>query len=332
MERTAARDHNWVSASQVLGMTGLTVHLAQPVVAKRVGPIPMLDGNLSKDFWKRQKRLMLTANKMFIDLLKDTGQPKADEHCYAMACYDDTNLYIAGGVHTGFGSWLRETEAKYPVLHDVGFVGRASFGEWSRKQIDRRRQLVVTLNNRERIAEDVVLIGLLIGDEQKKESKGISARDANWSFAASTKGSDPFTAEIAIPWKVLAAAGLRKEELLINISVAGSPLTARYTPLYLGSARGMFAETHPHTVRLYFAEMEGKTPGERVFDVSLQGNKVLGNLDVVKEAGGPRRELVREFKAIGISGDLDIGFVPRAGEAMLSGVEIIGDYTSVDAK
>lgn len=330
MERIATRDHNWVSASQVLGMTGLTVHLAQPVVAKRTAATPNLDGHLSKDFWKPQKRLIFAANKMFIDLVKDTGQPKADEHCYAMTCYDDANLYIAAGVHAGFGRWPHIVEAKYPVLHDVGMTGRGTFDEWLAKQIDRRRQLVVTLNNRERIGEDVVLTGLLIGDEQKKESKGISPRDANWSFAAATTGSDPFTAEIAIPWNVLAAAGLRKEQLLINISVAGSPLTARYTPLYLDSARGAVTETHPHTVRLYFAEMEGKTPGQRVFDVSLQGKTVLENLDVAKEAGGPKRELVKEFKDIGISSGLDIGFASHAGEAMLSGVEIIGNYTSAD--
>lgn len=307
MVRTAARDYHWVSPSQVLGMTGLTVHLAQPVVAQRTAAAPKPDGNLDKDCWKQQKQLIFAVNKACIDREKETGQPKADEHGYVMVCYDDTNLYIAGGVHVGQR-------------------------QWSHDEQDRYRNMKVTLNNRERVDEDVVLTGSLRRDAQKPEcsAKGLGASAGAWSCATSTTGSDPFTAEMAIPWKTLAAAGLWKDQLLINVSVAGSPLTEQYTPLYLDSARGAFTESHPHTVRLYFTEMEGKTPGQRVFDVSLQGKTVLENLDVVKEAGGPKRELVKEFKAIGISGDLDIGFVPHAGEAMLSGVEIIGDYTPAD--
>jgi alpha-tubulin suppressor-like RCC1 family protein len=82
--------------------------------------------------------------------------------------------------------------------------------------------------------------------------------------------------------------------------------------------------TKPYTVRLYFAEMEDKVPGARVFSVKLQGSTVLTNLDVAAEAGGPRRELVKEFR-VGISKTLDIDFVRTAGEPMLSGVELMAD-------
>ena len=311
-------------------MTGLTVYLAQPVVAQRVATAPDLDGNLDKPCWQQQKRLVFPVNRVFTDLCKEKGEPKADENCYAMVCYDDTNLYIAGGAHTVFADWIDTAKETYYVGHDFGIIPGPNFDEWFKKQIDRRRQLVVRINNRERMTRDVVLTGVLVGDDQKKESEGINASNDTWSFASSATGSDPFTAEMAIPWKALADAGLWKEQLVINIAVAGSPLTAQYTPLYLDTARGVFTETHPHTVRLYFSEMEQKTQGQRVFDVSLQGKKILENLDVAKEAGGLKRELVKEFKNIDISSDLDIGFVPHSGEPMLSGVAIIGDYTPAD--
>jgi len=121
--RRASPDHDWVSPSQVLGMTSLSVHLAQPVVAQRIATAPRLDGDLNKDCWKQQKRLIFEVNKLFTDLVKDAGpQPKPDDHCYAMACYDDTNLYIAGGVHAGFGQWLHIEEAGGPFFMMRGSI------------------------------------------------------------------------------------------------------------------------------------------------------------------------------------------------------------------
>jgi len=78
-----------------------------------------------------------------------------------------------------------------------------------------------------------------------------------------------------------------------------------------------------YTVRLHFAEPEDLQPGERVFDVSLQGRTVLSDFDVVKTAGGPRREVVREFKAVTVEGDLHIALTPKSGQAVLCGVEVI---------
>ena len=39
-------------------------------------------------------------------------------------------------------------------------------------------------------------------------------------------------------------------------------------------------------VRLFFAELEGLKPGERVFDVAIQGKPVLKRFDIAGEAGG----------------------------------------------
>jgi len=60
----------------------------------------------------------------------------------------------------------------------------------------------------------------------------------------------------------------------------------------------------PYTVRLHFTEPEEVAAGERVFDVKLQGKPVLTDFDVVKEAGGPRRAIVKEFKGVAASKEM----------------------------
>lgn len=78
-----------------------------------------------------------------------------------------------------------------------------------------------------------------------------------------------------------------------------------------------------YTVRLYFAEPDEVGPGERVFDVSLQGKQVLQGFDIVRESGGPRKALVKEFEAVEISGSLRLELGPSANGRLpvLCGVE-----------
>ena len=67
-----------------------------------------------------------------------------------------------------------------------------------------------------------------------------------------------------------------------------------------------------YAVRLYFAELENDQERRRVFDVALQGETVLENFDVVKEAGGYRRAVVREFDGIPVVRNLEIEFIPAS--------------------
>jgi outer membrane protein assembly factor BamB len=79
-----------------------------------------------------------------------------------------------------------------------------------------------------------------------------------------------------------------------------------------------------YTVRLYFAELENEQAGGRIFDVKLQGQTVLAGFDLVKEAGGSHRAVVREFPGVRVSRNLEIELVPRAtGLPILSGVEVV---------
>ncbi|MBI5683502.1 MAG: PQQ-binding-like beta-propeller repeat protein [Verrucomicrobia bacterium] len=70
-----------------------------------------------------------------------------------------------------------------------------------------------------------------------------------------------------------------------------------------------------YTIRLGFAEMDDAKAGARVFDVKLQGKEVLKDFDVVKEAGAPRKALVKEFKGVDVDEALLIEFVPKSPQA-----------------
>ncbi|MBA4389071.1 MAG: hypothetical protein C0404_13905, partial [Verrucomicrobia bacterium] len=226
VEKTNTRHRGWVSASQVTGMDGVTIPLAQPVVALRTSTPPAMDGVLGDGCWDGQKSVRLTQYSWWPLFSVN----KCDDACYAMVRYDDANLYIAGGVHGA-----------------LNLNGQA------------KKSMSITLNSRERSAANVTLSC----GENGKSSSGVSSND--WQAAYSTTSGEPFTAEIAIPWSVLESAGLWKEQLIVSVDICMSALTASgsYTPLYLDAARGLSAQAKSHTVRLYFAEMEDKAAGQR---------------------------------------------------------------------
>jgi len=89
----------------------------------------------------------------------------------------------------------------------------------------------------------------------------------------------------------------------------------------------------PCTVRLYFAELAGHSPGERVFDVSIQGKTVLEDFDIaaesVKKSGAPISfasplpMVVKEFTGVEASKALEIDFTSKTGRTLVSGVEVV---------
>ena len=97
-------------------------------------------------------------------------------------------------------------------------------------------------------------------------------------------------------------------------------------PTRLDNALGSHDTPWLYTVRLHFAETEDLKPGQRVFDVTLQGNKALTGLDLVKAAGGTHRAVVKEFKGVPVKDDLRIEFAPAPGALhppRLCGVEVV---------
>ncbi|MFW6162524.1 MAG: PQQ-binding-like beta-propeller repeat protein, partial [Planctomycetota bacterium] len=152
-----------------------------------------------------------------------------------------------------------------------------------------------------------------------------------WSGGAHARG-DVLVAEMAIPWATLAEAGLSRGNLMLNLAGRG-PL-ARPPRVGRGYERLIVvppekAEPRSFSVRLHFAELEAVEPGERVFDVKLQGKMVLERFDVAKAAGGPRRAVVRQFDGVRAARSLTVELVPRAADPapeaapILSAIEIL---------
>ncbi len=91
-------------------------------------------------------------------------------------------------------------------------------------------------------------------------------------------------------------------------------------------ADGLTLLKRSYTVRLHFAEPDDVPPGDRLFDVTIQGRKVLKKFDIVKEAGGPNRPVVKEFRGVKVTGALTLSFSAasfRHRDVVLCGMEIV---------
>ncbi|HLG76031.1 MAG TPA: malectin domain-containing carbohydrate-binding protein, partial [Ktedonobacteraceae bacterium] len=75
--------------------------------------------------------------------------------------------------------------------------------------------------------------------------------------------------------------------------------------------------------RLHWAELTFSNPGQRVFNVAINGNTVLSNFDVFA-TGGYKKALVKEFTATADSnGQINISFTQAgADNPFISGIEI----------
>ena len=85
------------------------------------------------------------------------------------------------------------------------------------------------------------------------------------------------------------------------------------------------ADEARYLVRLYFAEPQAVRPGDRVFDVALQGRTVLKDFDVVERAGAPLTVHVEELEGVAAQDELTVSLKPKAGSLppVLCGVEVV---------
>ena len=81
-----------------------------------------------------------------------------------------------------------------------------------------------------------------------------------------------------------------------------------------------------YSVTLYFAELDDKvSPGERIFDVSVQGNLVRNNLDIVRETGEAMTEIAVRVPMVNVRDSvLRISLKPHTGsrKAILNGIHV----------
>ncbi len=88
---------------------------------------------------------------------------------------------------------------------------------------------------------------------------------------------------------------------------------------------GGFKPNGSYIVRLQFAELDYSRKGQRQFEVTINGKAVAKNLDVLAEAGGKDKALVKDFTvAANKKGQITIAFSGgRAGNPFVSGLEVL---------
>ena len=157
-----------------------------------------------------------------------------------------------------------------------------------------------------------------------------AAYDGRWQSAVH-RTAESLQAEIAIPWKTLEEAGLDRQKLLVDLRHHG-PLAAS-PRLYNGFEKLLLVPMNrlkPRRVdvRLLFADPDGNAPGQRVFDVTLQGRTVLSNFDIAAAAKRPDGTVIREFRGIAATKAVFVDFIPKSTSAapdrvpVLNGVEL----------
>jgi len=101
--------------------------------------------------------------------------------------------------------------------------------------------------------------------------------------------------------------------------------------LYSGERFGNFAYHIPlppgkYRVTLYFDEayFTDTLPNARIFNVFADGVTLLRNFNVMKEAGGPRRALIKTFENLepNAQGKIVLEFVPVANYAEINAIEV----------
>jgi len=81
------------------------------------------------------------------------------------------------------------------------------------------------------------------------------------------------------------------------------------------------AAVGPHSVVLTFVE-PSLNPGDRIFDVFANGQKVLANLDVAAAAGGTLTAYQQHFEVNARDGMVILEFRPTKGDAIVSAIEL----------
>lgn len=84
------------------------------------------------------------------------------------------------------------------------------------------------------------------------------------------------------------------------------------------------ADAQKYTVRLFFREPESIPAGERVFDVTIQGAKVLADFDIIGESKTARLGIVKEFRGVAATDSITIELAAKSKRLpVLCGVELL---------
>ena len=319
------QDRPWLYSSGLMGATKLSLELVPrtEVLVPRCPQAPAMDGKLDDAAWKDLAPASFWENHHL-------SEPRAT----LLLCQDEKAIYAA---------FRREAARKDG--RPVRFVANARDEKGATKLADDAVELFFSDAKGQAGLRLGVSAGAARFDGSRKENseKVDYGWNGEWTGSAVLDG-DEFLAEIAVPRATLRAAGLDDASLALNAltrNVSGVGLRD-IVLTYCGQSgwpvctgflklvdRAADAPPRPYTVRLHFAEPDDLPPGARVFQVRLQDQQALAKLDVVKEAGGPLRPLVKEFKGILAGPRLNVQLLPAGGEAdnapVLCGLEVLAE-------
>ncbi|MBW3553172.1 MAG: malectin, partial [Gemmatimonadetes bacterium] len=117
--------------------------------------------------------------------------------------------------------------------------------------------------------------------------------------------------------------GGERELMSRAVVVTGTPKTALYVTYRSGLEGYRFdVPEGDYLVELNFAEPEELEPGERVFDVAVNGKTVLERVDLAEETGLGRAKPVLIDTSVAAGEGLLVSFRPVAMEPLLNGIRV----------
>jgi CubicO group peptidase (beta-lactamase class C family) len=85
-----------------------------------------------------------------------------------------------------------------------------------------------------------------------------------------------------------------------------------------------FTQGKNYLVRLHFADWTSTAVGQRLFNVTINGQGVLANFDIFVAAAGANRAVIKEFTVqADSSGEIVVRFTPVTGRALVSGIQVV---------
>ncbi|XP_031494434.1 probable LRR receptor-like serine/threonine-protein kinase At1g53430 isoform X2 [Nymphaea colorata] len=125
------------------------------------------------------------------------------------------------------------------------------------------------------------------------ESTYYLSTERNWALTSTGAFMDMNTTGAPLSYIIANKSRLSMNDPTLYMTARTSPMAMTYYGLCLQSGS--------YSVSLHFAEIiftddqTFSSLGERVFDVSIQNEKVLENFNIAREAGGPGKKIIKSF-------------------------------------
>jgi hypothetical protein len=111
-----------------------------------------------------------------------------------------------------------------------------------------------------------------------------------------------------------------------NNAIAGTTTPALYQTEHWNNRMFQYQTNIPngtYTVNLKFAEIYFTQAGQRVFNVSINGQPVLQNFDIVAQAGAGNKAIDKSFTVTVSAGVIAIQFIPVVENPKINAIEIM---------